>query len=86
MKKEKLYHQIAHACLQVLKTQASSGNTDQVKAVYDAIDNAFHNQFALLSSELEDCKQRLELIGELDENEYNLKDAQKIARQESAKH
>jgi|TARA_B110001454_G_C12546833_1_gene361868 hypothetical protein len=86
VKKEQLYHQIAHACLQVLKTPPKSDNKEQVKAVYEAIDQAFHNQFALLSSELDDCKQRLELIGELDETEHNLKDAQKIARQDSAKH
>lgn len=86
MKKETLYHQIAHACLQVLKTPPKSDNKKQVKAVYDAIDNAFHNQFALLSSELDDCKQRLEMIGELDDADHTLKDAQKIARQDSAKH
>lgn len=86
MKKEQLYHQIAHACLQVLKTPAKSGNKDQVKAVYDAIDQAFHSQFALLSSELDDCKQRLLLIEELDASEHSLKDAQQIARQDSAKH
>lgn len=86
MKKEKLYHQIAHACLQVLKTPAESGNKDQVKAVYDAIDAAFQNQSALLSSELADCKQRLQLICELDESEHTLKDAQVIAQQDNAKH
>ena len=86
VKKETLYHQIAHACLQVLKAPPNSDNKKQVKAVYDAIDNAFHNQFALLSSELDDCKQRLELIGELDEADHTLKDAQKLARQDSAKH
>mgnify|MGYP000213665694 CR=1 FL=1 len=86
MKKDKLYHQIAHACLQVLKTPAKSGNKDQVKAVYEAIDQAFHSQFALLSSELDDCKQRLQFIEELDAKEHSLQDAQRIARQDSAKH
>jgi len=85
VKKEKLYHQIAHACLQVLKTPKAD-NKEQVKAVYDAIDLAFQSQFALLSSELEDCKQRLQLIENLDETEHNLQDAQQIARQDSAKH
>ena len=85
MKKEKLYHQIAHACLQVLKTPKAD-SSEQVKAVYEAIDQAFHNQFALLSSELEDCKKRLQLTGELDASEHNLQDAQQIARQDSAKH
>ncbi len=85
MKKEKLYHQIAHACLQVLKSPKADSK-EQVKAVYDAIDNAFQNQSALLSSELEDCKKRLQLIGELDATEHNLLDAQQIARQDSAKH
>lgn len=85
MKKEKLYHQIAHACLQVLKTPKAN-SSEQVKDVYEAIDQAFHNQFVLLSSELEDCKKRLQLIGELDSSEHNLQDAQQIARQDSAKH
>lgn len=85
MKKEKLYHQIAHACLQVLKSPKADSK-EQVKAVYDAIDNAFQNQSALLSSELEDCKKRLQLIGELDAAEHSLLDAQQIARQDSAKH
>ncbi len=85
MKKEKLYHQIAHACLQVLKTPKANGK-EQVKAVYEAIDQAFLNQSALLSSELEDCKKRLQLITELNETEHSLQDAQQIARQGSAKH
>lgn len=85
MKKEKLYHQIAHACLQVLKTPKPDSK-DQVKAVYEAIDQAFHNQFALLSSELDDCKKRLQLIDGLDSAEHTLQDAQDIARQDSAKH
>jgi hypothetical protein len=85
VKKQQLYHQIAHACLQVLKTPKADGK-EQIKAVYDAIDQAFLNQSALLSSELEDCKKRLQLISELDEGEHNLKDAQEIARQDSAKH
>lgn len=85
MKKEKLYHQIAHACLQVLKSPKVD-NKEQVKDVYNAIDQAFQNQFALLSSELEDCKQRLEQISQLDDTQHNLQDAQQIARQEKAKH
>lgn len=85
MKKEKLYHQIAHACLQVLKTPKTD-NSEQVKAVYDAIDQAFLNQSALLSSELEDCKNRLQMIAELDDAEHNLQDAKNIARQDLAKH
>lgn len=86
MKKEKLYHQIAHACLQVLKTPATSDSKDQVKAVYDAIDQAFQNQSALLSSELEDCKQRLQLICDLNDSEHSLQDAKDIAQQDDAKH
>lgn len=85
MKKETLYHQIAHACLQVLKSPKAD-NKEQVKDVYNAIDQAFQNQFALLSAELEDCKQRLDLISELDESQHNLQDAQQIARQDKAKH
>lgn len=85
VKKEQLYHQIAHACLQVLKTPKSD-NKAQIKAVYDAIDQAFLNQSALLSSELDDCKQRLQLISELNDSEHNLQDAQLIARQDLAKH
>lgn len=85
MIKIKLYHQIAHACLQVLKTPKAD-NDEQVKAVYEAIDQAFMNQSALLSSELEDCKKRLQLIAELDDAEHNLQDAKAIARQDLAKH
>ncbi len=65
---------------------AASGNKEQVKAVYDAIDLAFHSQSALLASELEDCKQRLQMICDLDEAEHNLKDAQRIAQQDNAQH
>lgn len=85
MIKIKLYHQIAHACLQVLKTPKAD-NDEQVKAVYDAIDQAFMNQSALLSSELEDCKKRLQLIADLDDTEHNLQDAKAIARQNLSKH
>jgi hypothetical protein len=85
VKKEKLYHQIAHACLQVLKTPKADGKA-QIKAVYDAIDQAFMNQSALLSSELDDCKNRLQLITDLDDAEHSLQDAKDIARQDSAKH
>jgi hypothetical protein len=85
VKKEQLYHQIAHACLQVLKTPKAD-NKAQVKAVYDSIDKAFMNQSALLSSELEDCKKRLQLIAELNESEHSLQDAKDIAAQDSAKH
>ncbi len=85
MNKEKLYHQIAHACLQVLKTPKSD-NADQVKAVYEAIDQAFLNQSALLSSELEDCKNRLQQIAELTDAENDLQDAKAIARQDLAQH
>ena len=85
VKKEKLYHQIAHACLQVLKTPKADSST-QIKAVYDAIDQAFLNQSALLSSELEDCKNRLKLISELDDAEHSLQDAKDIARQDNAQH
>jgi hypothetical protein len=85
VKKQQLYHQIAHACLQVLKTPKAD-EKEQIKAVYDAIDQAFLNQSALLSSELEDCKDRLELISELDDGEHSLQDAKDIARQDSARH
>lgn len=85
MKKEKLYHQIAHACLQVLKSPKTD-NAEQVKAVYDAIDQAFLNQSALLSSELEDCKNKLQLIAELNDEEHDLQDAKTIARQDLAQH
>lgn len=85
VKKEQLYHQIAHACLQVLKTPKADSK-EQIKAVYDSIDQAFMNQSALLSSELEDCKNRLQLIADLNESEHSLKDAIDIAAQDSAKH
>ncbi|CCK76524.1 hypothetical protein OLEAN_C23480 [Oleispira antarctica RB-8] len=85
MKKEHLYHQIAHACLQVLKTPKAD-NKAQIKAVYDSIDQAFMNQSALLSSELEDCKNKLQLIVELNDAEHSLQDAKDIAAQNSAKH
>lgn len=85
MKKEQLYHQIAHACLQVLKTPKADSKK-QIKAVYDSIDQAFMNQSALLSSELDDCKKRLQLIADLNEAEHSLQDAKDIAVQNSAKH
>jgi len=85
--KEKLYHQIALACLKVLKNPTAAGEgADQIQAVYDAIDQAFNSQFTLLNDELEDCKQRLQLIADLNPDEYQLVDAQDIAQHSGAKH
>lgn len=87
MDKEKLYHQIALSCLKVLKNPAAAGEgADQIQAVYDAIDVAFNAQFTLLDDELQDCKERLQLIADLNPDEYQLVDAQDIAQHSGAKH
>ncbi|WP_221796877.1 hypothetical protein [Oceanobacter mangrovi] len=78
MNKDQAYHQIALACLKTLRnTNASS--SDAVTELYDTIDAAFQQQFALLLAELEENRDRLNRICELDPNTCTLADAQAIA-------
>ena len=85
--KEKLYHQIALACLKALKgAQSGADSKDQIKEVYDAIDTAFNQQFALLAHEVDEQKQRLDAIAHLDPEQHQLVDAITIAKSNSAAH
>lgn len=85
--KEKLYHQIALACLKALKgAQNGADSKDQIREVYEAIDIAFNEQFALLAHEVDDQKQRLDAIALLDPEQHQLVDAIALAKSNSAAH
>lgn len=78
MNKDQAYHQIALACLKTLRNANSAEAKDQVTELYEAIDQGFQGQFALVMAELEDAKQRLSLINQLDPKQHSLADAQAI--------
>lgn len=83
--KEKLYHQIALACLKALKN--SDANTQEsIGQVYKAIDSAFNQQVSLLAHELDEAKQKLSDISQLDSERHSLADAQSIAQSNKAQH
>ncbi|MEQ3693926.1 MAG: hypothetical protein ABNH15_02360 [Alcanivorax sp.] len=86
MNKDQLYHQIAVTCLKTLREGSNAEAGDQVKALYDAIDTAFQSQFALLVTELEDAKERLNHIAALDPERHTLRDAQIIIDQSGTAH
>lgn len=86
MNKDQAYHQIALACLKALKTPANVANEDPVKSLYEVIDQAFEQQFALLMVELESNRERLNQIAALDPAHHSLADAIAIARQNSTAH
>lgn len=86
MNKDQLYHQIAVTCLKTLREGKSAEAEDQVKALYDAIDTAFQSQFALLVTELDDARERLNHIAALDPDRHSLKDAQIIIDQSGTAH
>jgi len=84
--KDQAYHQIALACLKTLRESNSAESKNQAQALYDAIDQAFEGQLALLLAELEDSKQRLSLISQLDPQRHSLADAQAIIAANSTAH
>lgn len=86
MNKDQLYHQIALTCLKTLREGRGAESADQVKALYDAIDTAFQAQFALLVTELDDARERLNHIAALDPARHTLKDAQLILEQTGTAH
>lgn len=86
MNKDKAYHQIALACLKTLRTNPSITATSPAKALYDAIDEAFSQQCALLLMELEDSQQRLNAISALNDQRHNLADAKAIAKNKTQTH
>lgn len=86
MNKDKAYHQIALACLKTLRTNPSITATSPAKALYDAIDEAFSQQCALLLMELEDSQERLNAISALDDQRHNLADAKAIAKNKTQTH
>ncbi|WP_430461903.1 hypothetical protein ACQUQU_03685 [Thalassolituus sp. LLYu03] len=86
MNKDQAYHQIALACLKALKTPTNVANEDPVSALYQVIDTAFEQQFALMMAELESTRHSLNQIAELDPAHDTLADAQRIARQNGTAH
>lgn len=79
MNKDQTYHQIALACLKTLREPQNAAADNQVENLYKAIDEAFESQMALLLAELEEQRQRLNLIQSLDPKQHSLEDAQAIA-------
>lgn len=69
MDKNKAYHQIALACLKVLRDGHTDGTEQQIKTLYQSIDQAFEQQYHLLVAELTDCKRRLHAISELEDGQ-----------------
>ena len=86
MNKDQAYHQIALACLKALKDPKEASAEDPVKNLYAVIDEAFEQQFALLLAELEDCKQRLSAIDQLNPERHTLADAQAISGSQGTAH
>ncbi|KZZ46276.1 MAG: hypothetical protein MK185_01975 [Saccharospirillaceae bacterium] len=86
MNKDQAYHQIALACLKSLRESNAANSKDQAQELYDAIDEGFQNQFALVMAELEDAKQRLSLINQLDPKQHSLADAQAIINAQGTAH
>lgn len=86
MNKDKAYHQIALACLKALRENPSVSAKSPAKMLYNAIDEAFSQQSALLLMELEDCQQRLKAISALNDQQHNLADAQSIANNKVLTH
>ncbi len=86
MNKDQAYHQIALACLKTLRSGKAASNEDTAKSLYDAIDNAFEQQFSLVLTELEDNRTRLNAIAQLDPERHTLADAQSIANNHGTAH
>lgn len=86
MNKDKAYHQIALACLKALRENPSISAKNPAKDLYNAIDEAFSQQAALLIMELEDTQQRLKAISALNDQQHTLADAQSIANNKVLTH
>ncbi|MDO6682474.1 MULTISPECIES: hypothetical protein [unclassified Oceanobacter] len=85
MNKDQAYHQIALACLKSLRNTSAS-SSDAISELYGTIDAAFQQQFALVLTELEDSRARLNRISELDPGTSTLGDAQAIAQSRGTSH
>lgn len=86
MNKDQAYHQIALACLKVLKNPTGVTQDNPTTALFTAIDEAMRSQYSLLLEELEQSKERLNAICALDPETSTLADAQAIAQERSTKH
>jgi hypothetical protein len=84
--KDQAYHQIALACLKTLREAPAGENDNRVDGLYQAIDEAFQSQLGLLAEELEQARQRLQLIAQLDPARHSLADAQAIAQSNETAH
>lgn len=86
MNKDQIYHRIALACLKTLRDGKNTGSEDQVKSLYDAIDQGFEDQFSLLVQELDETKARLDAIARLNPEKHTLDDAHAIIFQQKISH
>lgn len=86
MNKDQAYHQIALACLKTLRETPAGESDDRISSLYQAIDEAFQSQLGLLAEELEQHRQRLQLISQLDPKQHTLADAQAIANTNETAH
>lgn len=86
MNKDQTYHQIALACLKALRQSNNVSSENPTQALYEAIDQAFNEQCALLLMELEESQVRLKAIAALDPERHSLQDAKNLAVKTSRPH
>lgn len=86
MNKDHAYHQIALACLKTLRQNQTSNEKDTIKALYQAIDHAFEQQYALLMIEMEQINAKIDKIEQLDPQQHTLADAQALLRANGTAH
>lgn len=86
MNKDQAYHQIALACLKALRSPSHVSSDNPTETLYQAIDQAFSEQFALLLMELEEAQTRLKAIAALDPQRHTLEDAKNLATKTSRPH
>lgn len=86
MNKDSIYHQIALACLRTLKSDNNVNKEEQIVNLYQAIDQAFQEQTALVLAELSQAEARLKSISDLSPEHHDLADAQTIARAQQIAH
>lgn len=86
MNKDHAYHQIALACLKTLRQNQTNNEKDTVNKLYQAIDQAFEQQHALLMVAMEQMQAKIDQIEQLDPQQHTLADAQSILRANGTAH
>ncbi|MBE0483188.1 MAG: hypothetical protein IBX52_06760 [Bacterioplanes sp.] len=86
MNKDHAYHQIALACLKTLRQNQTSSEKDTIKQLYQAIDQAFEQQHALMMVEMEQMQAKIDQIEQLDPQQHTLEEAQAFLRANGTAH